>query len=311
MSFLFSPPPTTSLQSPFSSTFCPVPHISPSFNSSNLPSRRLHSPPSVSRPANIILSSNNPDPPRISNASSLSLRQQLKLVQTSRRSAPPPRTRTSFRRAKSSTTLSTSHNSDEDANLPPGKYQLVPPLVFIDGYNVIGRWPRLRKWRDRQQLERARLLLLRDVADFAAVRGWKCVVAFDAQGSTGEITPEEDNQGVRVVYTRGETADSFIEREVFRECEIGKRQIWAATSDILQGRVAGTKGAHVMSAGLFVQELKRAKNETREKLEATDEEALRGKMLISNVDETTRERLYELRDRLDGRQKRKKKEKRK
>lgn len=167
----------------------------------------------------------------------------------------------------------------------------------------------MRKWRDRQQLERARLMLLRDVADFAAVRGWNCVVAFDGQGGSGDLPVEEDDQGIRVVFTRGETADSFIEREVFRECDMGERQIWAATSDHLQGKVAQTKGAHIMSAGLFVQELKRAKRETREKLEERDGEAVRGKMLISNVDETTRKRLYELRDRLDGRQKRERKAK--
>lgn len=99
-----------------------------------------------------------------------------------------------------------------------------------------------------------------------------------------------------MVYTGTETADSYIERRVYELCEEGHRQIWAATSDVAQLRYSTAKGAHVMSSKLFIQEIKRAKKETKERVQQKDGEEARGKMLISNVDESTREKLYRLRD---------------
>lgn len=112
---------------------------------------------------------------------------------------------------------------------------------------------------------------------------------------------ETTRQGVHVVYTGTETADSYIERAVFEQCEAGRRQVWAATSDAAQFKFSSAKGAHVMSSNLFIQELKKTKQEIKERLATLDESAARGKMLIANVDEQTKAKLYELRDKLDGR----------
>lgn len=54
-----------------------------------------------------------------------------------------------------------------------------------------------------------------------------------------------------------------------------------------------------MTSTLFIQEIKLARREIRERSAETDEKTVRGRMLISNVDEDTRNSLYELRDRLD------------
>lgn len=109
-------------------------------------------------------------------------------------------------------------------------------------------------------------------------------------------TRAENEQGVSVIYTGTETADSFIERNIFQYCREGARQVWAATSDLIQARVSGAMGAHVMSGGLFVQELKRARRETREILETRDGAAIRAKMLMSSVDGETLKHLYRLRN---------------
>lgn len=126
-----------------------------------------------------------------------------------------------------------------------------------------------------------------------------CVIVTTKTGHA--LRKETTRQGVHVVFTGTETADSYIERAVFEQCEKGKRQVWAATSDTAQIKFSSAKGAHVMSSSLFIQELKRAKREVRERLATLDECTARGKMLIANVDEQTRAKLYELRDKLDGR----------
>lgn len=175
----------------------------------------------------------------------------------------------------------------------------MPPFLLVDGYNVVGAWPRLRKLRDKAQLHTARDRLLADVEEFAGIREWTCVLVWDAMtrgdGERSEITPG----GVEVVFTGSETADSFIERQVFEHCEEGLRQVWVVTSDCLEGRFSQAKGAHVMSSTLFIQELKRARKETKELAESERSGGAGGKMLISCVDEETRGKLYELRDRLD------------
>lgn len=149
-------------------------------------------------------------------------------------------------------------------------------------------------------MESARQKLLHQVAEFAHVRGWQCVVVFDAQGTDLPARTAVNAQNVEIVFTGTETADTYIERSVYEHCEEGKRQVWAATSDVAQLSFSRAKGAHVMSASLFVQEMKRASKETREKVVETDESAARGKMLISNVDKDTRDALYALRDKLNG-----------
>lgn len=125
----------------------------------------------------------------------LSVRKQLSLVRrfqeqqqlgdTPKRNKPLQRT--SFRRQKDDEQQRRRRKRNaevRDTDIPDGKYETdVEPIMFVDGYNVIGRWPRLRKWRDRDDLEHARRLLLDDVAEFSAVRGWECVVVFDAGGS--------------------------------------------------------------------------------------------------------------------------------
>lgn len=124
--------------------------------------------------------------PRINREStSLSVREQIKLARLSVEKTAPNRERQRFRQKKSNETFrSGGKDRDGEAELPDGKYDKeLQPVIFIDAYNVIGAWPRLRKHRDRNDLEHARHLLLHDVAEYSHVRGWKCVVVFDANGT--------------------------------------------------------------------------------------------------------------------------------
>lgn len=134
--------------------------------------------------------SNKRSPARINvDSTTLSVRQQLALVkrhaayQQDVQRGSRPKERTSFRRKKDDIP-GRRRDTNRNTDVPDGKYNNeVDPIIFIDGYNVIGRWPRLRKWRDRSDLETARRLLIDDVAEFSAVRGWDCVVVYDALGS--------------------------------------------------------------------------------------------------------------------------------
>ena len=44
------------------------------------------------------------------------------------------------------------------------------PLLLVDGYNVIGLWPRLKKRKEKNDLDGARRLLLEDLLQFAPRR---------------------------------------------------------------------------------------------------------------------------------------------
>ena len=55
------------------------------------------------------------------------------------------------------------------------------PTLFVDGYNVINAWPRLKKPFAKGDLATARRLLLDDVADFT-IRRYETTVVFDSNG---------------------------------------------------------------------------------------------------------------------------------
>lgn len=129
----------------------------------------------------------NPQRVRV-NSTTPSLREQLQFIKT-RTEKKKPRSdavRTSFRRSKAETVLFHAHRRKQlvDESVPDGKYSLEEaPILFIDGYNVIGQWARLKKHRNRGDLMTARQMLLHDVTEFSHIRGWSCVLVFDAYGN--------------------------------------------------------------------------------------------------------------------------------
>jgi uncharacterized protein len=279
----------------------------------------------ASAPPPLPLRQPTPAPARISPSSSpLSLRQQLAAARIAAAAAAEdaddapgkPRARTKFRRKKTGFSdmadvgvddlraLRRARGEGLEQDVPDGKYDLSGPLpmMLVDAYNVVGAWKKLVKLRNRGDMDGARVLLVEEVAEFAGIRGWSCEIVFDAHGNKENVKKEEI-AGVDVVFTGNETADTWIERRVFELCEAGERQVWVATNDVAERQFAESKGAHVMSAGLFVQEIKRAKKESREHAEDLrkfEEATVAGNMLIRNVNEETREKLYRLRELLDN-----------
>ena len=95
-------------------------------------------------------------------------------------------------------------------------------LLVVDGYNVIFGTPRYealvdepaRGSRDHDPFDRARELLVSDVAAFAQGR-YEPVIVFDAAGNVNPDHPELRRAGVRMIFSpTGVTADTVIEKLV-------------------------------------------------------------------------------------------------
>eukprot|EP00850_Spirogloea_muscicola_P024050 SM000428S16069 [mRNA] locus=s428:22336:24018:- [translate_table: standard] len=122
-----------------------------------------------------------------------------------------------------------------------GAAELASPVLLVDGYNLCGAWPRLKKPFHRGQLEVARDRLIAELATFSAVKGVRVLVCFDAQVS-GCAPRKETVNNVEVVFATSSEADAWIEHEArsrsrahFHWVKLlvadGCPKVWVATSD--------------------------------------------------------------------------------
>ena len=195
---------------------------------------------------------------RVSQDSLLSVRKQIAIVKAynKQRNAAPakPAARTSFRKKPSESANRTRAAVEVEVDVDLS----VQTLMFIDGYNVIGAWPRLKKRWQNGDLDAAREMLLADVAEFA-IRRVEAVVVFDAAGAADRIEGKDRYAEyaaglVQVVYAH-DSADAYIERETKR-MRAEQRAVQVATSDSGIATACSVYGATVMSSLRFVQELK-------------------------------------------------------
>jgi hypothetical protein len=201
-------------------------------------------------------------PGRVTQDSLLSARRQIALVRAFRarqsKGAPGPRHRSSFRK-KSGADAAAASAAAELGDLPAGKYSVTStPLLLVDGYNVIGFWPRLKKRRDRDDMEGARQMLLDDLVSYNSPKRYDIVVVFDAVPSPGDRL--DAYLGMGVVFTP--SADLYIETELRRITAEGQRPVWAATGDRQIQVAASTYGANVMSTRRLVTEMKGSRDAT-------------------------------------------------
>jgi len=140
-------------------------------------------------------------------------------------------------------------------------------VLIVDGYNIIGDWPRLRKLK-QENLEAARDQLIDDLKDYKAVTGRDVIVVFDAHLSRGGQT-EETVGGIKLYYSKeNETADELIERLVYElEREKLRRHVFVATSDYVEQQVTFGGGALRVSARELGIDVQVAKARIREKVE--------------------------------------------
>lgn len=133
-------------------------------------------------------------------------------------------------------------------------------ILFVDGYNMIGAWPELTHLKQRDELGAARDLLLFELSNYRKYRDIQVIVVFDAQFVPG-ITSSYDEYECTVVFTaEGETADSYIEREVPRYINPLTRVV-VATSDAAEQWMIFQQGALRQSAKELLMEVDYAKAE--------------------------------------------------
>lgn len=201
---------------------------------------------------------------RVTSDSLLSVRKQIayaKAFQAAKSRQVQPVYRTSFRKPakKAQDDGGDGEAAQEQEEADGAGWRM--PLLFVDGYNIIGRWPRLKKRQEKGDLAGARQLLLDDLLQFAP-RRFEVVCVFDAYGR-GELTDRvESYHGMAVVFTT-DTADSYIEKETLRLSQEKERQqrVWTATGDRAVQTAAAVHGATVVSSSWLVRELKDSRAE--------------------------------------------------
>jgi hypothetical protein len=133
----------------------------------------------------------------------------------------------------------------------------VKPILFVDGYNVIGAWPQAE--REGWPLDESRDRLIHLLEDYGGYSGQEVVLVFDGHRGERQTTSIEQRQTIAVVFTKhGQTADQYIERAcarlpVYREARV-------ATSDHLEQTIILAKGATRLSSRELLRELSQARS---------------------------------------------------
>lgn len=136
------------------------------------------------------------------------------------------------------------------------------PLLFVDGYNVIGAWKALEQ--DPMPIDQARDRLCELLEDYAGFTAQDVVLVFDGHQGSRPTASIEHRHMLTVVFTKhGQTADQYIEKAC------GKTPAWrevrVATSDHLEQTMILGRGATRLSSRELWLELASEKNRQRSK----------------------------------------------
>jgi predicted RNA-binding protein with PIN domain len=144
---------------------------------------------------------------------------------------------------------------------------MMEEFLIVDGYNIIGAWPVLAKLKD-MELEAARDKLIHMLAEYQSFSGMKVYLVFDAHQVPG-LGKKYVQSKLRILYTKEkETADELIERLVTNL--MGRRkQIYVATSDMMEQHVIFGKGALRLPAGELLVKIKQSQKEVRHQITPT------------------------------------------
>ncbi|MBR2570469.1 MAG: NYN domain-containing protein [Paenibacillus sp.] len=146
-------------------------------------------------------------------------------------------------------------------------------ILLVDGYNMIGAWGELKQL-SQANLEEARDQLLDMLADYQAYSGRRVVVIFDAYRVPG-LGVSYKQREIQVYFTKEkETADECIERLV-RELRHRRRQIYVATSDLIEQHVIFAQGALRISARELKLVIAQAKREVESQIKERAQKPLK------------------------------------
>jgi predicted RNA-binding protein with PIN domain len=164
-------------------------------------------------------------------------------------------------------------------------------VLLVDGYNMIGAWPELALLKN-EKLESARDRLLDMLSDYQSYKGLVMIVVFDAFRVPG-AGAEYRHQKMQVVYTRErETADECIERLVGEWTSV-RRNIYVATSDMVEQHVAFGRGALRLSARELLIEVKLSRTSIQDAIQS--DKPLKRNPLSGVLTDDIRQRLEQMR----------------
>ena len=137
-------------------------------------------------------------------------------------------------------------------------------IIFVDGYNVINSWPDL-KIKKNYSFDGARRSLVDTMHNYGVYNDCKVIIVFDAHKVSGSIEKVETvNKNLSIVFTKdGETADSYIEKEVNL---LGRKyEVIVVTSDWLEQQTIFQRGAVRMSSLEFYNDVLDIENSIRKR----------------------------------------------
>ncbi|MBD2251969.1 NYN domain-containing protein [Nostoc parmelioides] len=174
----------------------------------------------------------------------------------------------------------------------------IPAVLLVDGYNIIGAWPCLKKTRDKNGLEAARGQLVEAMTSYSSYQGYDTQIVFDAHYQNTCSNKEIITELVSVYYTDfGQTADTYIEkicaslRPEVSQSRISR--VIVATSDRAQQLTVQGYGAEWLSAYQLCGEVETTVCRMRQKYQSRKQS--KSRFLASAIDPTARQKLAELR----------------
>ncbi|KAJ0087717.1 hypothetical protein Patl1_32741 [Pistacia atlantica] len=190
------------------------------------------------------------------------------------------------------------------------------PVLLVDGYNVCGYWPKLKKHFMKGRLDVARQKLIDELITFSMLREVKVVVVFDAMLS-GLPTHKESFAGrtnckaffiqcdfvvnfalIDIVFSGETCADSWIEKEIVALKEDGCPRVWVVTSDHCHQHAAHGAGAFVWSCKALVSEIKTSQKEVEMMFREQRSTSFQGRLLKHNLDSEVVGALKDMRNKL-------------
>ncbi|MDZ7960758.1 MAG: NYN domain-containing protein [Aulosira sp. DedQUE10] len=171
-------------------------------------------------------------------------------------------------------------------------------VLLVDGYNIIGAWPCLKKTRDSSGLEAARVELVETMTNYSSFQGYDTQIVFDAQYQNASSNREIVTDLLSVHYTDfGQTADTYIEKlcASLRYQIIQSRiaRVIVATSDRAQQLMIQGYGAEWLSAQQLCGEVETTVCRMRHKYQSRKQH--KSRFLANSIDAKSRQLLVELR----------------
>ena len=158
-------------------------------------------------------------------------------------------------------------------------------VLLVDAYNMIGGWPELAQLAT-QNMQEARDRLLERLANYQAFSGKQVIAVFDAYRVPG-LGKSFSQSKIQVFFTKEkETADETIERLV-GEMTRRRRQIYVATSDLIEQHVIFAKGALRLSGRELLIEVENCEREIQKQIEL-DKHVSKGNTLDAKLSKEQR-----------------------